>query len=121
MLNKQKVVVAHAASPYKHSLRDVLDSPGIASRIKARTLRFLVTSIFLPLGGDFYFINSGSYDVGTFLIFDNYSQGMPTRCMLCSIGKGSSRLTRIPCRPDQLSMHAAERCVHACACMESMR
>ena len=34
--NKQKIVVAHAASPYKHSLKDVFDNPGIANQIKVR-------------------------------------------------------------------------------------
>ena len=36
ILNKQKIVVAHAASAYKHSLREVFDNPGIASQIKVR-------------------------------------------------------------------------------------
>lgn len=36
ILNKQKIVVAHAASPYKHSLKDVFDNPGIANQIKVR-------------------------------------------------------------------------------------
>jgi hypothetical protein len=34
ILNKTKIVVAHASSAYKHSLREVLESPGIAGQIK---------------------------------------------------------------------------------------
>ncbi len=33
-LSKTKIVVAHASSAYKHSLREVLESPGIAGQIK---------------------------------------------------------------------------------------
>jgi hypothetical protein len=32
--NKQKVVLAHASSAYKHSLKEVLESQGVASQIK---------------------------------------------------------------------------------------
>ncbi len=34
ILNKTKIVVAQASSAYKHSLREVLESPGIAGQIK---------------------------------------------------------------------------------------
>ena len=35
ILNKTKIVVAHASSAYKHSLREVLESSIIAGQIKA--------------------------------------------------------------------------------------
>lgn len=38
ILNKTKIVVAHASSAYKHSLREVLESPGIAAQIKVNAL-----------------------------------------------------------------------------------
>lgn len=43
ILNKTKIVVAHASSAYKHSLREVLESPGIAGKIKV----FLLHSQFV--------------------------------------------------------------------------
>ena len=43
ILNKTKIVVAHASSAYKHSLREVLESPGIAGQIKV----FLLHSQFV--------------------------------------------------------------------------
>ena len=38
ILNKQKVLLAAASSAYKHSLKEVMASQGIASQIKVRCL-----------------------------------------------------------------------------------
>ena len=40
ILNRQKIVLAQASTAYKHSLKEVLASPAIASQIKVRRFRF---------------------------------------------------------------------------------
>jgi hypothetical protein len=48
ILNRQKIVTAQASTAYKHSLKEVLASPAIASQIKAPARS---PCALAPLGG----------------------------------------------------------------------